>query len=68
MLEPREQRGLIRYTWTLDGPQPAEKMTSALDYNHYVDKQLKPICQSFVDVLHTDMKTLFGEKEQLELF
>jgi DNA polymerase-2 len=68
MLDPREHRGLIRYVWTVDGPQPEVKMTSAPDYNHYVDKQLKPICQSFVDVLQTDMKTLFGGNEQLELF
>ena len=68
MLDPREQRGLISYVWTVDGPQPADKKTSAPDYNHYVEKQLKPICQSFIDVLHTNMKTLFGGKEQLELF
>ena len=68
MLDPKEQRGLISYVWTVGGPQPAAKTTSAPDYNHYVEKQLKPICQSFIDVLHTNMKTLFGGKEQLELF
>jgi DNA polymerase-2 len=68
MLDPRDQRGLIRYIWTMDGPQPVDRRTSSPDYNHYVDKQLKPICQSFIDVLETDMKTLFGGREQLELF
>jgi DNA polymerase-2 len=68
MLDPRDQRGLIRYIWTVDGPQPVDKMTSVPDYAHYVNKQLKPICQSFIDVLGTDMKTLFGGREQLELF
>jgi DNA polymerase-2 len=68
MLDPRDQRGLISYIWSVDGPQPVEKMTAPPDYVHYVDKQLKPICQSFTDVLHTDIQSLFGGKEQLELF
>jgi DNA polymerase-2 len=68
MLHPKEQRGLIHYVWTLGGPQPVGKLTAVPDYNHYVDRQLKPIVQSFTDVLHTDMDTLFGGEEQLELF
>ena len=68
MLDPRDQRGLISYVWSVEGPQPVERLNAAPDYTHYVEKQLKPICQSFTDVLHTDIRSLFGEKEQLELF
>lgn len=68
LLDPKEQRGLIHYVWTLEGPQPVGKLTAAPDYDHYVDKQLKPIVQSFTYVLHTDMDTLLGGEEQLELF
>jgi DNA polymerase-2 len=68
MLAPEEQRGLIRYIWTLDGPQPVNRISSPVDYDHYVEKQIRPIAQSFVEVLHTDIKRLFGEEEQLMLF
>jgi len=68
MLDPEEQRGLIHYLWTHDGPQPAGRLSSTIDYDHYVEKQLKPIAQSFTEVLGTDLKRLFGEEEQLRLF
>ena len=37
---------IVEYVMTKDGPQPIQKKTSALDYEHYIDKQLKPIAES----------------------
>jgi DNA polymerase-2 len=68
MLEPRDQRGLIRYFWTNEGPQPAARLSAPLDYGHYLEKQLKPIAQSFTEVLGVDLTNLFGGEEQLGLF
>jgi DNA polymerase-2 len=68
MLPPEEQRGLIHYLWTRDGPQPTGRANTSLDYDHYLEKQLKPIAQSFVDVLETSVDSLFGQDEQLQLF
>jgi len=68
MLDPEEQHGLIHYLWTTDGPQPAGRHTASIDYSHYVEKQLKPIAQSFTEVLHTNLEQLFGDEEQLWLF
>ncbi len=68
MLDPEEQRGLIHYLWTLEGPQPVGRLTSPIDYEHYLEKQLKPIAQSFTEVLHTDLAHIFGDEEQLKLF
>jgi DNA polymerase-2 len=68
MLDREQQRGLIEYVWTLDGPQPAIRCTSPIDYDHYVEKQLKPIAQSFIEVLHTDLGSLFQDDDQLTLF
>jgi DNA polymerase-2 len=68
MLAPEKQRGLIRYLWTTDGPKPEGRLTGLIDYGHYVEKQLKPIADSFADVLQTDLAQLFGGEEQLELF
>jgi len=68
LLEREEQRGLIHYLWTTEGPQPLGSVTAPLDYDHYVMKQLRPIARSFEGVLHTSVDSLFGEKEQLDLF
>ncbi len=68
MLAPEEQRGLIHYIWTVDGPQPAGRQTVPVDYSHYLEKQLKPIARGFTEVLHTDLDKLFGGEEQLWLF
>jgi DNA polymerase-2 len=68
MLAPEDQRGLIRYVWTTDGPQPAGRITRPIDYRHYVEKQLKPIAGSFAEVLQADLGRLFGGEGQLELF
>jgi len=68
MLDPEEQRGLIEYVWTVDGPQPVSKAAAPLDYAHYVERQLKPIARGFEEVLETDLASLFGERKQLELF
>lgn len=43
------QRGKITYVMTLDGPQPVQKQTAPLDYNHYRDHQLRPIWESLVE-------------------
>jgi DNA polymerase-2 len=42
----------IHYVLTVNGPEPIETQQSLIDYQHYIDKQLKPIADSilvFVD-------------------
>lgn len=70
LLEAGRRRGLIRYVVTLAGPQPVGRLTAAVDYEHYVDKQLKPIASAFTQVLGTDVGELFGSgaERQLQLF
>jgi DNA polymerase-2 len=68
MLEPSARRGIIRYVWTAEGPRPAENRRLSIDYDHYVEKQLKPIARGFAETLKTDLARLFGGEEQLDLF
>jgi DNA polymerase-2 len=68
LLEPGERRGLIRYVITVAGPQPAARRSAAVDYGHYVEKQLKPIASAFTETLGCDLETLFGGERQLSLF
>ncbi len=68
MLDPDDQHGIIQYIWTSNGPQPKRKTTAPIDYNHYIEKQLKPIYQSFTEVLHAAFNDLLQNNEQLRLF
>ena len=68
LLAPGDRRGLIRYVLTVEGPQPAGRLTARIDYDHYVEKQLKPIAAGFTEVLGTSVEVLFGEERQLSLF
>ena len=36
-------RGVISYVVTHQGPQPVGYVTAPIDYEHYIDKQIKPI-------------------------
>lgn len=38
--------GLIRYVITVAGPQPVGHVSAALDYEHYVRKQIEPIVRT----------------------
>ncbi|PSW03763.1 DNA polymerase II [Photobacterium lipolyticum] len=40
--------GWIEYLITVNGPEPKEALTSLIDYNHYVDKQLKPVADGIL--------------------
>lgn len=54
----RIESNIIEYVMTVDGPQPIQKMTSGYDYEHYVDKQLRPIADSilgFYDLTFDDV-------------
>jgi len=68
LLDPAERRGVIRYLMTREGPQPVGSTTAPIDYDHYVEKQLKPIAAAFAEVLGTDLETIFGADRQLWLF
>ncbi len=38
-----EGTGTIEYVMTVNGPEPVQKLSSSIDYDHYIDKQIKPI-------------------------
>jgi DNA polymerase-2 len=56
---------IIKYYQTVDGPQPVQKVTSRIDYDHYIEKQIKPIADSvlvFFDKNFDDV--IQGEKQK----
>ncbi len=62
-----QRKGWVSYVITLNGPQPLEYVTSQLDYEHYVEKQIQPVAEAilpFVDLSFTTINSaqmgLFG--------
>ncbi|MFH1649059.1 MAG: DNA polymerase II [Candidatus Woesearchaeota archaeon] len=69
ILGPDFKGTVVKYVWTSNGPEPVEMRKHNLDYEHYTDKQLKPIADAilafygttFDDAIKgTKQKTLFG--------
>ena len=61
--------GIIEYIQTTNGPELVDYKKSAVDYSHYIEKQIKPIAdsilvfykQTFDDVMQgSKQKSLFG--------
>ncbi|WP_261824102.1 DNA polymerase II [Vibrio neonatus] len=43
-----QNRGRIAYVMTRSGPEPIEFVRSAYDYEHYIEKQVKPIADAIL--------------------
>jgi len=48
--------GLIHYAITADGPQPVGRISAPLDYEHYIEKQIKPIVRTISQVCDLDVE------------
>ena len=59
-------RRTIQYVITIDGVQPLEFNGSKLDYDFYVEKQLKPIADDILPFIESDFESIAGN--QLGLF
>jgi DNA polymerase-2 len=61
-----QNRGQIKYIITLNGPEPVEYRKSPIDYQHYIDKQLKPVADAILPFIGLDFEAL--NAPQLGLF
>lgn len=43
-----QNRGRISYVMTVQGPEPLEYVKAAIDYQHYIDKQIKPVADAIL--------------------
>jgi DNA polymerase-2 len=56
--------GWITYVMTVAGPEPLETRRSALDYDHYLTRQLQPVADAILPFLGDDFAGLMtGQKE-----
>ena len=66
-LPPRYRRkASIAYVMTTQGPEPVEYRQSALDYEHYIDKQLRPVADAVLPFINRHFAQ--WSDEQLSLF
>ncbi|OZY58952.1 DNA polymerase II [Pseudomonas lundensis] len=59
---PRQYQrgGTISYIITLTGPQPLENLTAAVDYDHYLTRQLQPVADAILVFVDDDFSALVG--------
>ncbi len=57
----------IEYYITEDGPQPLQKLKAKIDYEHYIDKQLKPIADSILLFFNQNFDDVVSGKRQKSL-
>jgi DNA polymerase-2 len=53
---------------TVEGPEPLEKLTHKPDYEHYIDKQIKPIADTILFVYGKNFDDILKNSTQSSLF
>ena len=61
-------RGIIDYLITVEGPEPASLRQHALDYEHYITRQLQPVAEPVLAIQHVTFDEVRRNERQLELF
>ncbi|MPX90335.1 DNA polymerase II [Salinivibrio sp. VYel1] len=56
--EQYQRGGWIEYVITVNGPEPCDYLRSPIDYQHYIDKQLKPIADGILPFIGKEFDTL----------
>lgn len=58
---------IIEYVITTNGPEPIQLIKHPIDYEHYLDKQLKPIADAILMFFNLKFETISGETKQSKL-
>jgi len=59
---------LIEYYITEDGPEPIQKLKHKLNYEHYIEKQIKPIANQILSLFDKDFDDSAKGQKQSKLF
>jgi DNA polymerase-2 len=62
------ESNIIEYYITLEGPEPLQKLKHKLDYEHYIDKQIKPIAKTVLETLGVNFEEALSGSKQKTLF
>ena len=53
-----QRKGTIEYVITVNGAEPKEYQQSPTDYQHYIDKQLKPVADGILPFIGKDFESI----------
>jgi DNA polymerase-2 len=59
---------IIEYYVTVDGPEPIQKIKNKIDYEHYVEKQIKPIADQILILFGKNFEDIINGSKQKTLF
>jgi DNA polymerase-2 len=62
------ESNVIEYYITLEGPEPIQKLKHKLDYEHYIEKQIKPIAKTILETLGINFEEALSQIKQKTLF
>jgi DNA polymerase-2 len=62
------ESNIIEYYITLGGPEPIQKLKHKIDYEHYIDKQIKPIAKTVLETLGINFEEALTNIKQRTLF
>ena len=66
--EPLSLRGVIDYVITVEGPEPAAERAHRIDYEHYIERQIRPVAEPVLAISRRDFGEVRRNERQLELF
>jgi DNA polymerase-2 len=55
----------VKYCITKNGPQPVEKLSAPLDYQHYLECQLRPVADSLLAWAGSDFDSIVSGQQEL---
>ncbi|KAF1046919.1 MAG: DNA polymerase II [Herbaspirillum frisingense] len=60
-----QQGGWITYVMTTAGPEPLEKRSAAIDYGHYLDRQLAPVADAILAFVGDSFAAVTSPQQEL---
>jgi DNA polymerase-2 len=64
----QSEGSLISYVMTVAGAEPIDNVTHALDREHYVQKQIRPVAEPVLNALGLNFAQLTSAQQQLDLY
>jgi DNA polymerase II len=67
-LLPGPPPDVVAYVMTEGGPEPAAARRHPFDYEHYLERQLRPVAEPVLELQGTSFDALIGRAHQMGLF
>ncbi len=67
-LKQHQIPNVIEYYMTKDGPEPIQELKNKIDYEHYINKQIKPIADTVLSFFDTTFEDVVEGTKQTSLF